>query len=116
MSTEPTHDTPSNKPGRLAAARQRNNHSLDRVDNEKGYFLENCRWATGQEQARNRRSSRLLEYNGETKCVTEWAETLGIPYLALSKRIGLGWTAKRALETPIRKRRKSTPKTDAAEA
>lgn len=31
-------------------------HTLDRIDNERGYCKENCRWATGTEQCLNRRT------------------------------------------------------------
>lgn len=72
--------------------------TLDRKENNKGYFKENCRWATTIEQANNKRSNHLLTYNEKTQNVTQWAEETGIKQSVLYARINsLGWTVERAL-------------------
>lgn len=54
--------------------------SLDRIDNDKGYFPENCRWASAKEQARNKSSCIYLTHNGETKTMIEWCEEFHVPH------------------------------------
>jgi hypothetical protein len=77
--------------------------SIDRIDNNLGYIKGNLRWATLTEQARNRRTNRLLTYKGETKTVTEWCEIKGLPKNVVFARLNtLGWAVAKALETEVR--------------
>ena len=48
--------------------------TLDRIDNSKGYSLDNCRWATKAQQATNRECIKLYTYAGDTKTLTEWSK------------------------------------------
>jgi hypothetical protein len=71
-------------------------HSIDRINNELGYSKINCRWATKTEQSRNLRTNRLIEFNGQKKCLSEWAEIIGVSWnnlfykLFISKNYELG--------------------------
>lgn len=76
--------------------------TLDRVDNEGNYEPGNVRWATATEQGRNARNSRWITHDGKTQHIKDWAEELGIGYGTLKSRFRYGWSAERALETPIR--------------
>lgn len=61
--------------------------TIDRIDNDSDYCPENCRWVTRAIQAKNRRTTKLLTYNGKTQTVTDWAHELGIPPTTLFGRI-----------------------------
>src|SRR5262245_53943702 len=75
-------------------------HELERKNNDKGYYPGNCRWATRIEQSRNKRTNRFLAFRGETRCVTEWAEQLGLPSYLILTRLKYGWSVERTLSTP----------------
>jgi hypothetical protein len=72
-------------------------HSLERIDNERGYEAGNCRWATLIEQHQNTRYSRFLEFGGETKACAEWCRELGIKPSTLCDRLKRGWSDEMAL-------------------
>ena len=81
-------------------------HTLDRIDNSKGYYKDNCRWATILEQANNKDSNVFVEYNGQRLTLSQWGERIGIDGTALGARLRSGWDTERALTTPIRQNRK----------
>jgi len=77
-------------------------HEIDRIDNNRGYEPGNCRWVLRSENDRNRRSNRLITYQGETLAMVAWCERLGLTPTAVAKRLRAGWTVEKALETPVR--------------
>lgn len=81
-------------------------HSLDRIDNNKGYYPENVRWATSREQGLNKRNNHLITIDGETKFITEWARQYGISCGTLYSRIKRGKSPEEALTTPLIKRKR----------
>lgn len=78
--------------------------TLERVNGDKGYSPENCRWATYKEQANNTRQNRYFTFNGETLTLTEWSARLGISKNTISQRLKYGWSVEEALSTPVRRR------------
>ncbi|MBB6452772.1 hypothetical protein HNQ94_001218 [Salirhabdus euzebyi] len=64
--------------------------TIDRIDVDGNYEPKNCKWSTGLEQARNKRTSRYITIKGKTKTVSEWAEISGLPYKTLQRRLYTG--------------------------
>lgn len=62
-------------------------YTVDRIDNKRGYDLENCRWATWEEQGNNRCSNVYIETNGIKMSVSEWARELDIPAVSMQARV-----------------------------
>ncbi|MGL5923831.1 hypothetical protein [Chroococcidiopsis sp.] len=79
--------------------------TIERKDNEQGYSPENCIWASWREQANNRRSNQLWEYNGRVLIISQWAEVSGIAKDTLRHRvIKAGWSIEQAITIPVTRR------------
>ena len=79
--------------------------TIERLDVNKGYSPDNCKWIPMSEQSKNRRTVRRITYNGETHTITGWAKILGISRRTLTARLdSKNFTIEQAFETPINKR------------
>lgn len=79
-------------------------HSIDRINVNKGYSPENCRWADNIQQANNKRDNVYLTLNGkETKTLTQWARIANIHRVTLKYRLHIGMSLEEAITTPAAK-------------
>lgn len=78
--------------------------TIDRIDNNKGYSPDNCRWVTIAENNQNRRSSRWFTINGETKNLQQWCDFYNVPRSMVNARLENGWDIETALLIPKRQR------------
>lgn len=74
--------------------------TLERKDPNKGYNKDNCVWATYQDQARNKRDTVFIEFDGKRKSMAEWSDISGIPSGTIGRRIKSGWDTYRAVFYP----------------
>lgn len=75
--------------------------TLDRIDNNKGYSPDNCRWISNKEQQRNKRTNRIIEFDGKSLTVVDWCELTGLKKSTLLKRLNSGWSVEDALTKPL---------------
>lgn len=77
-------------------------YTLERDNYDGAYEPNNCRWATRKEQNRNSSRNRVIEFDGQSKCLTEWAEATGINVRTIMTRLNKGWAVEKALTMTVR--------------
>jgi len=70
---------------------------LDRIDNEKGYCKENCRWVTRIENLRNMRKTVLFNVNGTMMKIHQIAEVTGQKLSTIKYRISSGMSVEKVM-------------------
>lgn len=70
------------------------NLTIDRIDNNKGYSSDNCRWVDNITQANNKRNNHYITYNNETHTMAEWSRILDIKYNKFKHKIRKGLSIK----------------------
>lgn len=73
--------------------------TIDRIDNNKDYSPDNCRWATIEQQNNNKSDTILIQYNGKIQSVAKWSQELNIKYSTLMSRINKGIPLDEAFNT-----------------
>jgi hypothetical protein len=85
--------------------------TIDRIDSNGNYCPENCRWVTYLENNRNREYTTRLTFNGESKTLMEWAQSLNMHHMTLVSRIfKYKWSTEKALTTPVMKHKEGSSK------
>ena len=79
--------------------------TLDRINNSLGYFKENCRWATVEENVNNRACSILITSAGKTLPISKWSKITGIKEITIQHRFKAGWDHDKIINTPVDKTR-----------
>ena len=71
--------------------------TLERIDNNKGYYPENCKWATRKEQGNNKRNNILITARGKTQTISQWSDETGLSYYTIYFRLRKGKTDEEAI-------------------
>jgi hypothetical protein len=77
--------------------------SIDRIDNNDGYYPWNCRYVDIKKQQNNKRNNKIIIFKGEAMCVNDWSRKTKIPSNVISSRLRMGWSVKDALTRRVEK-------------
>ncbi len=83
-------------------------HSIERIDNDKGYSLKNCKWATREEQQNNRRNTRNITIDEKTMSISKWSKVSGRHINTIDYRLSKGGSSKNAVFKPLQGKNQHT--------
>ena len=72
-------------------------HTIERIDNDRGYVPGNVKWATTLEQGNNKRTNVKLQWKGNYFSIAEWARRTGLKATTIGMRLKRGWSVERTL-------------------
>lgn len=77
---------------------------IDRIDNSKGYYPDNCRFVTPEINTNNRDNTIMVYYDGINQSLQLLLKRLNKKndYYTITSRIRRGWSVERAINTPIK--------------
>lgn len=79
------------------------NLTIDRIDVNKGYFPDNCRWVSMVEQNNNRRNNKIMTFNGESLTIAQWSKKTGVKYGDIQNRLRYGYSFEEAINPNFKK-------------
>lgn len=77
-------------------------YTIERIDVNKDYSPENCKWIKFKEQVVNKSNHAYLTYNGQTKYYAEWEKEFNLPKGTIRGRLRNNWSIEKTLLTPVK--------------
>lgn len=75
-------------------------HTLERLDNSKGYSKANCVWIHKSKQGLNQTSNLVYTYQGKTMILAEWTRLLNLNYDLVYNRLRRGMSFEESITRP----------------
>lgn len=79
--------------------------TIDRIDNDRGYYPDNCRWTDYLTQANNTSKNLYIILDGEKHTLSEWCRIKNVDYSMVRGRIKRGWEKDMWFIPPVRKKK-----------